>query len=132
MEERLDKELVSKDSASEDGDVIHAFFCFLLLSESHLFQLARCFSSGFIAVYNNSCEIRENEEIQKSCTSWAQGYEMVFSSFPVACKDGAAVVAHAKNASVWLTGTPGEKKPQFSCAFSERTTINKGKKRRRT
>lgn len=41
---------------------------------------------------------------------------VVFSSIRVAHKEGAAAAADAENASVWLTGTLGEKIPPFTSA----------------
>lgn len=54
---------------------------------------------------------------------------VVFSSIRVTRKEGTAVVADAENASVWLTGTLGEKIPPFTSAAWWRTGRNKGKRR---
>ena len=57
---------------------------------------------------------------------------VVFFSIRVAHKEGVAVVADAKNASVWLTGTLGDKIPPCTSAAWCRTGRHKGKKRRET
>lgn len=52
-----------------------------------------------------------------------------FSSIRVTHKKGAAAEADAEDASVWLTGTLGEKITPFTSAVWGRTGRNKGKRR---
>lgn len=58
----------------------------------------------------------KDEEIQRGSMPCAEDDGVVFSSIRVAHKEGAAAAADAENASVWLTGTLGEKIPPFTSA----------------
>lgn len=56
----------------------------------------------------------KDEEIQKGSVSCAEEDGVVL--FTIRVKEGAAVLADEENASVWLTGTLGEKTPPFRSA----------------
>lgn len=91
----------------------------------------KCISSALATAPEKERDKRssKDEEIQRGSVPCAEDDGVVFSSIRVTHKERAAAEADAKNASVWLTGTLGEKIPSFTSAAWRRTGRNKGKRR---
>lgn len=71
-----------------------------------------CISSALATAPEKARDKRssKDEEIQRGSVPCAEDDGVVFSSVRVTHKAGAAAAADAENASVWLTGTLGQKK----------------------